>query len=132
MLPYAAEIYAMCWDPYSEGPERPFREAGWSPLRSGGRIRALSPKYSLGISSNIRRHIAGLAARFLPPGHSSAVNSIGQFSMPIGTLGPSRKKRDPINVFTMDMLNFLAARMTFRRWSAATLASPAMGESKFG
>ena len=37
------------------------------------------------MSANIRRQIAGLVARFLPPGHSSPVKSIGQFSMPIRT-----------------------------------------------
>ena len=37
------------------------------------------------MSANIRRQIAGLVARFLPPGHSSAVKSIGQFSIPIRT-----------------------------------------------
>ena len=31
----------------------------------------------------MRRQIAGEVARFLPPGHSSSVKSIGQFSMPI-------------------------------------------------
>ena len=43
------------------------------------------------MSSNIRRQIAGLVARFLPPGHSSPVKSIGQFSMPIRTSCSSAK-----------------------------------------
>ena len=45
----------------------------------------LRPKLALGMSANIRRQIAGLVARFLPPGHSSPVKSMGQFSMPIRT-----------------------------------------------
>ncbi len=37
------------------------------------------------MASNILRQIGGVVARFLPPGHSSAVNSMGQFSIPIRT-----------------------------------------------
>ncbi len=39
----------------------------------------------LGMSAYIRRQIAGEFARFFPPGHSSFVNSMGQFSIPIFT-----------------------------------------------
>src|SRR4051812_13002249 len=45
----------------------------------------LSPNERLGISENIRLHIDGLVARFFPPGHSSWVNNIGQFSIPMRT-----------------------------------------------
>ena len=41
------------------------------------------------MSANIRRQIAGHVARFFPPGHSSAVKSIGQFSIPIRTFRSS-------------------------------------------
>ncbi len=47
--------------------------------------RVIRAAERLGISSNIRRQTAGLWARFLPPGHSSPVKSIGQFSIPIRT-----------------------------------------------
>ncbi len=37
------------------------------------------------MSANILRQMAGDVARFLPPGHSSGENSIGQFSIPMRT-----------------------------------------------
>jgi hypothetical protein len=46
----------------------------------------LSPKFSSGIASNICSQIAGDQARLLPPGHSSSLKIIGQFS--IATLTP--------------------------------------------
>ena len=42
-------------------------------------------KRAAGISSNIFLQMRGLTARFLPPGHSSSVNNMGQFSMAIRT-----------------------------------------------
>ena len=44
----------------------------------GSRFR---PKFSAGMISNILRQIAGVVARLLPPGHSSLVKIIGQFSI---------------------------------------------------
>jgi hypothetical protein len=37
------------------------------------------------MSWNMRRQMAGEVARFLPPGHSSRVKDMGQFSMPMRT-----------------------------------------------
>ena len=80
----------------------------------------------------MRRQMAGLVARFLPPGHSSPEKSIGQFSMPIrtpccsayATSGRqiSRKRPHfastvfvqsrPTNVFTLPTPRSCDARMT--------------------
>ena len=91
------------------------------------------PKLSLGMSLNIRRQTAGEMARFLPPGHSSPVKAIGQFSMPILMLWASAKaisgfqtsrKRGqfssmdffqsrPTNVLTTPISSISAATITF-------------------
>ena len=44
-----------------------------------------NPSVFSGLFSNIVRHTSGDTARFLPPGHSSLLNSMGQFSMAIFT-----------------------------------------------
>ena len=49
-----------------------------------GRVE-LSPKLFDGISVNIRLQMAGEMAMFFPPGHSSFVKSMGQFSIAIFT-----------------------------------------------
>ena len=95
------------------------------------------------MSLNIRRQMAGEVARFLPPGHSSWVKSIGQFSMPIRTFllsawatsgrqvsrnrgqfaSTDRAGSRPTNEFTWPTPSAAAASMTLRMWATATSAS---------
>ena len=112
----------------------------------------MSPKWLAGKSSNIRRQTAGQYARFLPPGHSSSENSMGQFSMATFTLleaawsriGPhvSRNrgqlastllvKSRPMKVVTVSSSSFAAASMTVRMWATAAAASSASGDRALG
>ena len=99
------------------------------------------------MSSNIRRQIAGLSARFLPPGHSSSVNSMGQFSMPIRTSRSSAYftsgfqtfrnrgqfsstdlvQSRPMKVVTRPTRSRAAAWITFLKWASTARASSASG-----
>ena len=100
----------------------------------------------------MRRQIDGEMARFFPPGHSSAVNSIGQFSMPMRIscfsanvmIGFQVRRKGfqfastdlvqsrPTNVLTFESPSFFAARMTCLMCATAVLASSRFGESGFG
>src|SRR5262249_62361786 len=111
-----------------------------------------SPKLGLGISANIRRQIAGLVARFLPPGHSSAEKSIGQFSIPIRTprlsawatsgFQTSRKRGQlastesagsrPTNELTTPTPSSADASITLRRCATASSDSTLSLERGFG
>ena len=104
------------------------------------------------MSANIRRQIFGLVARFFPPGHSSRVNDIGQFSMPIRTPQSSASltsgrqvsrnrgqlsstdfvQSRPTNVFIRPMPSRPAARITLATCSVAASASLSFGESGLG
>ena len=44
-------------------------------------IASAQAAFALGIAANISRQMRGDTARFLPPGHSSCVKNIGQFSI---------------------------------------------------
>ena len=103
-------------------------------------------------SANIRRQMAGDVARFLPPGHSSRENSIGQFSMPMVTFHVSanctsgrqtsrkrgqlssteRVQSRPMNVFTRRTSSRAAARMTDSKCCRVACLSSSWGESRFG
>ena len=58
--------------------EFPFIEAPSSRLTADGYL--LLPELG---AVDARRQITGVVIRFFPPGHSSLVKNIGQFSMPI-------------------------------------------------
>src|SRR5260370_32115666 len=112
----------------------------------------LRPKFSSGMSLNMRRQITGLVARFLPPGHSSLLNDIGQLSIPMRIPWPAAKaisgfqifkKRGqlsstdlvqsrPTNVFTQLTPSFSAATITFLMWSTYILDSAASGANGLG
>ena len=64
---------------------RPGGRCSRSAARRSATGRSSGRSSGSGMSANILRQMAGVVARFLPPGHSSAVNSIGQFSIPIRT-----------------------------------------------
>ena len=111
-----------------------------------------SPSVPSGNSANSRRQTAGLTARFLPPGHSSVENSIGQFSIPIFTpaafasatiAGQTSRtagqlssidfvQSRPMNVLTTPTPSRGAARITSFRCSTTYWRWAGSGSSGFG
>ena len=101
---------------------------------------------------NISRQIAGENARLLPPGHSSALKIIGQFSIAIFTPRSAacatsggqtssnaaqlssivRVRSRPTNVPTVGTPSRWAASMTFVRWGAAGSRAAGSASSGFG
>ena len=104
------------------------------------------------MSANIRRQTAGVLARFLPPGHSSRVKIIGQFSMPIFTplssayctsgFQTSRKRGQfssieragsrPTKVVKTFTPSAAEASMTFRQWAISRSACSRSAWRTFG
>ena len=102
--------------------------------------------------SRIRRHIRGVVAMLLPPGHSSYENSIGQFSSVIfrpwsfanATMsGQTRSASSqfsswffaaspPMKVFTSGTSIFSAASMTSLRWPMTWARCSGSGWSGLG
>jgi hypothetical protein len=112
----------------------------------------LRPKRFDGTSENISSQAAGVEARFVPPGHSSQLKIIGQFS--IATLTPRRSAWStrrghtfrnsrklsgtflvlsrPTKVPTVGTPSLAAASITFRRCVFAARRSEASGWRLFG
>jgi hypothetical protein len=104
------------------------------------------------MAANSSRQIAGVAARFVPPGHSSQLKIIGQFSIAMRTprpaawpirsgqtrpnssrlAGTSRALSRPTNVPTMSTPSSGAASITFRRCSWARSRASRSGSRLFG
>ena len=79
----------------------------------GSKFSPTTPGAAASNVANIRRQIAGVAARFFPPGHSSSEYSIGQCSMPIFT--PAASASFTTGSQTSDIRAKLSS--TLRVWS---------------
>ena len=123
-----------------------------SAARSGARGRSSGRSSGWGCRRTSAARSPGEVARFLPPGHSSWVKSIGQFSMPIRTFllsacatsgrQISRNRGQlastdsagsrPTNEFTWPTPSAAAASITLRRWATATSASARSADERVG